>query len=62
MSILLKIHKTCEDKKRYKTEKKAKSVLRHIKKSGRIISSNFRPYKCKCGGWHLGHGKTKETY
>lgn len=52
------ILKMCETKERLKNKERAERRLRIIKKTGRIVSSNFRPYKCPyCNGWHLGHTK-----
>lgn len=43
-------------KRAYRKEKNALNYLRRIKKTGRIVSSDFLPYKCPhCNKWHLGH-------
>ena len=55
--------KMCESKIRYISLKIANKALRSIKKTGKIISSDFIPYKCNyCnGGYHLGHSKYRES-
>jgi hypothetical protein len=53
-----KIFKGCTRKKRYKTEKAAKSVIRGIRrtKTDTNLQRPLLPYKCEiCFGWHVGH-------
>ena len=42
----------------YPSKKKADRRIELIKKSGKVISRDFKPYKCpNCKKWHLGHDK-----
>lgn len=55
------VYKMCECKIRYKKIKNAENALRSLKKTGKIIPSNFLPYSCiYCGGYHLGHHKNDD--
>ena len=52
------ILKMCESKIYYRKKKTAVLALRSIKRTGKILLTNFKPYKCfYCRGWHIGHSK-----
>lgn len=55
------VYRACERKVRYKTKQGADRDIRSLKKSGRLVSNNFKPYECIfCNGWHNGHGRKAE--
>lgn len=57
------ILKMCTSKVRYKNIKIADKNLRSIKKTGKLVSPDFKPYKCFfCGGYHLGHSKYRKPH